>query len=89
MFKIIDYAGETVKDGFGSAAAAYNFLYITYSVDFIKEMCFRVIKKEEEWVACYECEERDNCPNTIRYDGCVLGVRTPIKEKEEEDVKSE
>ena len=48
MFKIIDYAGETVKDGFGSAAAAYNFLYITYSVDFIKEMWFRVIREEVE-----------------------------------------
>ena len=48
MFKIIDYAGETVKDGFGSAAAAYNFLYITYSVDFINEMWFRVIREEVE-----------------------------------------
>ena len=48
MFAIIDYAGETVKDGFGTAAAAYNFLYMTYSVDFIKEMWFRVIRKEEE-----------------------------------------
>ena len=48
MLKIIDYAGETVKDGFGSAAAAYNFLYITYSVDFIKEMGFRVIREEEK-----------------------------------------
>ena len=47
MFKIIDYAGETVKDGFGSAAAAYNFLYITYSVDFIKEMRFKVIREED------------------------------------------
>ena len=48
MFKIIDYAGETVKDGFGSAVAAYNFLYITYSVDFIKEMGFRVIREEKD-----------------------------------------
>ena len=47
-YKLIDYAGETVKDGFGSAAAAYNFLYITYSVDFIKEMWFRVIRGEEK-----------------------------------------
>ena len=48
MFKIIDYAGETVKDGFGTASAAYTFLYLTYSVDFIKEMHFRVIREEEE-----------------------------------------
>jgi hypothetical protein len=51
-YKIIDYAGETVKDGFGTAAAAYNFLYITYSVDFIKEMGFRVVRKEEENAKC-------------------------------------
>ena len=46
-FKVIDCYGETVKDDFGSAAAAYNFLYITYSVDFIKEMWFRVIREED------------------------------------------
>ena len=47
-YAIVDYAGEVVKDCFGSAAAAYNFLYMTYSVDFIKEMEFKVIRKEEE-----------------------------------------
>ena len=53
MFKIIDYAGETVKNGFGTASAAYTFLYLTYSVDFIKEMHFRVKREEAE-------DERDN-----------------------------
>ncbi len=48
MFKVIDYQYETVKDGFGSAAAAYNFLYLTYSVDFIREMGFRVVSYERE-----------------------------------------
>ena len=52
MFKIIDYAGESVKDGFGTASAAYNFLYMTYTVDFIKEMYFRVIREEAEDERC-------------------------------------
>ena len=55
MFKVIDYHRETVKDGFGTAAAAYNFLYITYSVDFIREMGFMVVRyegKEEEDAKC-------------------------------------
>lgn len=53
MFKIIDYTGETVKDGFGSCAAAYYYLALTYTVDFIHEMHFRVIREEEE-------DERDS-----------------------------
>ena len=51
-YAIVDYAGEVVKDYFGSAAAAYNFLYMTYSVDFIKEMGFKVIREEEEDEQC-------------------------------------
>lgn len=47
-YEIIDYAGETVKDGFGSCGAAYNFLMLNYTVDFIHEMGFKVIRKEEE-----------------------------------------
>ena len=47
-YKVIDYAGETVKSGFMTVGATYNFLYITYSVDFIKEMGFKVIREEEE-----------------------------------------
>ena len=45
-YAIIDYAGETVKDGFGSCAAAYNYL-ASYTVDFIHEMQFKVIREEE------------------------------------------
>lgn len=52
-YKIIDNYRETVKDGFGTASAAYNFLYMTYTVDFIKEMHFRVKREEAE-------DERDS-----------------------------
>ena len=48
MFKIIDYAGETLTNGFPSCEAAYRYLYISYSADFIHEMQFRVIREEEE-----------------------------------------
>lgn len=47
MFKIIDYAGETFKDGFDSCERAYSYLYISYNTDFIHEMGFRVIREEE------------------------------------------
>ena len=47
-YKVIDYSGETVKDDFGSAAAAYHYLALTFSVDFIHEMHFRVIREEVE-----------------------------------------
>ena len=53
MFKIIDCYGETVRDDFGSAAAAYHYLALTFSVDFIHEMQFKVIRKEVE-------DERDS-----------------------------
>ena len=48
MFKIIDYAGETFKDGFGSCETAYNYLYISYNTEFIHDMGFRVIREEVE-----------------------------------------
>ena len=47
-YKIIDYAGETFKDGFDSCERAYSYLYISYNTDFIHEMGFRVIREEEE-----------------------------------------
>lgn len=53
MFKVIDYAAETVKDNFPSAAAAYHYLALTFSADFIHEMGFKVVRKEEE-------DERDS-----------------------------
>ena len=28
---------------------------------------------EPEWCFCYECEERFNCPDSERYDGCEGG----------------
>lgn len=48
-YKILDDYGETVKDGFESCAAAYNYLAVRYTVDFIHEMHFRVIREEAEY----------------------------------------
>ena len=47
MFKVIDYAGERVVGGFKLAAVAYEWLYASYSVDFIHEMQMKVIREEE------------------------------------------
>ena len=47
MYRIIDYAGETFKDGFETCERAYSYLYISYSTEFIHEMGFRVIREEE------------------------------------------
>ena len=47
MYKVIDYAGETLTNGFPSCEAAYRYLYISYSADFIHEMQFKVIREEE------------------------------------------
>lgn len=53
MFKIIDYAGETVEDDFPNARAAYVWLSFKFSADFIHEMKMKVIREEVE-------DERDN-----------------------------
>lgn len=53
MFKIIDYAGETIEEGFPNARAAYVWLSFKFSGDFIHEMHFKVVREEVK-------DERDN-----------------------------
>lgn len=53
MYKIIDYAGETIEEGFPNAKAAYVWLSFKFSEAFIHEMQFMVIREEEE-------DERDS-----------------------------
>ena len=48
MFKIIDYAGEIIKDDFSSAEKAYSYLSLSFSPAFIHEMQFKVVREEEE-----------------------------------------
>ena len=48
MYKIIDYAGETIKDGFSSAERAYSYLSLSFSPAFIHEMQFKVVREEVE-----------------------------------------
>lgn len=45
-YAIIDYAGETVKDGFSSAERAYSYLALGFSLAFIHEMQFKVVREE-------------------------------------------
>ena len=47
MFKIIDYAGETVKDGFKTSRDAWCWLMWRFSNGFISEMAFKVIREED------------------------------------------
>ena len=47
MFKVIDYAGEVLMDGFPKALTAYGWLYQRYTADFIHEMQLRVIREED------------------------------------------
>ena len=36
----------------------------------------------DDYVFCYECEERFNCPDVDSKDGCDLGVRSETEEKQ-------
>lgn len=46
MYKIIDYAGETLKDGFEACERAYSYLSLSFSPAFIHEMQFKVVREE-------------------------------------------
>lgn len=48
MFKIIDYAGDVLQDGFVSYGAAWNWIYQRYTNAVIKELEVKVIREEEE-----------------------------------------
>ena len=53
MFKVIDYAGETVEEGFPNVRAAYVWLNFKFTDGLIHEMQFRVVREEVE-------DERDS-----------------------------
>lgn len=46
MYKVIDYAGETIEEGFPNARAAYVWLSFKFSEAFIHEMQFKVVREE-------------------------------------------
>ena len=48
MFKIIDYSGQTVKDGFKTSRDAWCWLMWRFTNRFINEMEYNVIREEEE-----------------------------------------
>lgn len=47
-YAIVDYAGETLKDGFDSCERAYSYLSLSFSPAFIHEMQFKVVREEEK-----------------------------------------
>lgn len=53
MFKVIDYAGDVVKEDLQSKSSAWGWIYSTYGYDFAKNMEFKVVREEVE-------DERDS-----------------------------
>ena len=47
-YKIIDYAGDVVKEGLQSKSSAWGWIYSTYGYEFAKNMEFKVVREEEE-----------------------------------------
>ena len=47
-YKIIDYEGETLEDGFVTATDAYTYMSILFTKDHIKNMSLRVVKEEND-----------------------------------------
>ena len=47
-YKIIDYAGETVADGFPNEFKAQQFMYSNYSRDCIRELEFEIREEESD-----------------------------------------
>ena len=47
-YKIIDYEGETLEDGFVTATDAYTYMSILFTKDHIKNMSLRVVQEEND-----------------------------------------
>lgn len=47
-YKIIDYEGETLEDGFVTATDAYTYMSILFTKDHIKNMSLSVVKEEND-----------------------------------------
>lgn len=47
-YKIVDYEGETLEDGFVTATDAYTYMSILFTKDHIKNMSLRVVKEEND-----------------------------------------
>lgn len=46
-YKIIDYEGETLEDGFVTATDAYTCMSKLFTKEHIKNMSLRVVKQED------------------------------------------
>lgn len=46
-YKIIDYEGETVADGFVTATDAYTVMSVLFTKEHIKNMGLRVVRMED------------------------------------------
>lgn len=46
-YKVVDYEGETVRVGFSTEISAWNWIYSTFTKDYIKDISLKVVKEED------------------------------------------
>ena len=46
-YKVIDFNNETVRVGFSTEGAAWNWLYSVFTKDYIKDSELRVVKEDD------------------------------------------
>lgn len=47
-YKIVDYEGETLEDGFVTATDAYTYMSKLFTKEHIKNMGLRVVREEKD-----------------------------------------
>lgn len=47
-YKVVDFNNETVRVGFSTEGAAWNWLYSVFSKDYIKDAGFKVVKEDDD-----------------------------------------
>lgn len=48
MYKVVDFNNETVRDGFSTEGAAWNWLYSVFTKDYIKDAGLNVVKEDDD-----------------------------------------
>ena len=68
---------ETIKelrDANGSADQTTLAKFLLNYMNVLEKNAEADAEREPEYHFCYECEERFNCPDAERYDGCEGGL---------------
>lgn len=46
-YKVVDFNNETVRDGFSTEGSAWNWIYFTFTKEYIKDVELKVVKEED------------------------------------------